>query len=59
VLGIVQIAQHSRPDKAAASSAGTDCVAKMRQAIEREKAAGRLTAEQAMIRRQQIKAECS
>jgi hypothetical protein len=58
VLGIVRIAQHSRPDEAAASSAGTDCVSDKRQAIEREKAAGRLTAEQAMIRRQRINAEC-
>ena len=39
------------------SSTG-DCTTLARTEIERDKAAGRLTAEQAIIRRQQIAAKC-
>ena len=60
VAGIVRLAQLAAPVAADAgvAAAGGDCVARKRAEIEQEKAAGRLTAEQAMIRRQKIKAEC-
>ena len=56
VLAIFWIARNTAPD--ASVPAGDDCAARRRAEIEAEKAAGRLTAEQAMIRRQNIKAEC-
>jgi hypothetical protein len=43
--------------QAAAASAG-DCVGRKRAEIERLKAEGKLSAEQAMIRRQRAAAEC-
>jgi hypothetical protein len=63
VAGIVRLAQQgpatSAPGAAAASSAdGGGCATRKRAEIEREKAAGRLTAEQAMVRRQKIAREC-
>ena len=58
VLGIVKLTRQSLPVAADAAAAGGDCVARKRAEIDQEKAAGRLTAEQAMIRRQKIKAEC-
>ena len=58
VLGIVRLAQQSAPVAADSAAAGGDCLARKRAEIDREKAAGRLTAEQAMIRRQKLKAEC-
>jgi hypothetical protein len=57
VLAIFSIARNTPPD-ASVAAAGEDCAARKRAEIEAEKAAGRLTAEQAMIRRQRIKAEC-
>jgi hypothetical protein len=41
-----------------AAEADGDCATVKRAEIDREKAAGRLTAEQAMIRRQKIAREC-
>ena len=58
VLGIVKVTRQSVPVTADLAAAGGDCVARKRAEIDQEKAAGRLTAEQAMIRRQKIKAEC-
>ena len=58
VLGIVKVTRQSVPVAADLAAAGGDCVARKRAEIDQEKAAGRLTAEQAMIRRQKIKAEC-
>lgn len=63
VWGILQIAREA-PDAAptaATTPAGdtADCVARKRAEIERLKAAGALTAEQAMIRRQRIARECA
>ena len=60
VLGIVRLAQEAAPAATGTgvAAAGGDCVARRRAEIDQEKAAGRLTAEQAMIRRQKIKAEC-
>jgi hypothetical protein len=60
VVGIVRLAQQAAPMATATGvvAAGGDCVARKRAEIEQEKAAGRITAEQAMIRRQKIKAEC-
>ena len=55
--GIVWVAR-SGPSQPVAASADGDCVSRQRAEIEAEKAAGRLTAEQAMIRRQKLKAEC-
>jgi hypothetical protein len=46
------------PGGAATPAASGDCITRKRAEIEQEKAAGRLTAEQAMIRRQKIAAEC-
>jgi hypothetical protein len=61
VAGIVRLAQQgpatSAPGAATASTDG-GCATRKRAEIEREKAAGRLTAEQAMIRRQKIAREC-
>lgn len=57
LAGIAWIAR-SGPSAPITASAGGDCVARKRAEIDAEKAAGRLTAEQAMIRRQKIKAEC-
>ena len=37
---------------------GPDCAAEAQAAIERDKAEGKLTAAQAIMRRQKIKAEC-
>ena len=56
VVLIVRLAQE--PGDPATSSADSDCAGRKRAEIEQEKAAGRLTAEQAMIRRQKIAAEC-
>jgi hypothetical protein len=42
----------------AAAAADQDCAARARAEIERLKAEGRLTAEQAMIRRQKIASSC-
>ena len=62
VAGIARLAQRDQatgaPDAATASAHGSDCTPRRRAELEREKAAGRLTAEQAMIRRQQIAREC-
>jgi hypothetical protein len=58
VLGIVRLAREAGPLAGDVPVAGGDCIARKRAEIEQEKAAGRLTAEQAMIRRQKIKAEC-
>jgi hypothetical protein len=62
VAGMVRLAQQSpatsAPGAATASADGGDCATRKRAEIEREKAAGRLTAEQAMIRRQKIAREC-
>lgn len=62
VAGIVRLAQRSPatgpPNAATASADGGDCASRRRAEIEREKAAGRLTAEQAMIQRQKIAREC-
>lgn len=61
VLGIVRIAQEApetRLEAAAAPESG-DCATRKRAEIEALRAAGRLTAEAAMIRRQRIARECS
>jgi hypothetical protein len=58
VLGIVRLAQEAAPVAGETAAAQGDCVARKRAEIDREKAAGRLSAEQAMLRRQKIKAEC-
>jgi hypothetical protein len=59
VLGIVRVVRNAAPAGTVVGvSATDDCAARKRAEIEQERAAGRLTAEQAMIRRQQIKAEC-
>jgi hypothetical protein len=55
VLGIVRLARE--PVAGPAASAG-DCVAAGRAEIEVLKAAGRLTAEQAMLRRQKLATAC-
>jgi hypothetical protein len=57
VLAIFWIARNTAPDTSVAAT-GEDCTTRKRAEIEAEKTAGRLTAEQAMIRRQNIKAEC-
>lgn len=57
VAGMVWIARSGASDPAVAT-ADADCAGRKRAEIEAEKAAGRLTAEQAMVRRQKIKAEC-
>ena len=63
VAGIVRLAQQSpatsAPGGAATASAdGGGCATRKRAEVEQEKAAGRLTAEQAMVRRQKIAREC-
>lgn len=62
VWGILQIAREA-PDAPTAVTApaggAADCVAQKRAEIERLKATGELTAEQAMIRRQRIARECA
>lgn len=61
ILGIVRIAQQApetRLEAAAAPESG-DCATRKRAEIEALRAAGRLTAEAAMIRRQRIARECS
>ena len=62
VLAIGRLAQQApgtgAPGAGVAAEADGDCAAAKRAEIEREKAAGRLTAEQAMIRRQEIAREC-
>lgn len=52
---IARLALKSAPTGAAR---GGDCAAETQAAIERDKAEGKLTAEQAIMRRQKIKAEC-
>ncbi|MFZ1426990.1 MAG: hypothetical protein WAS21_09505 [Geminicoccaceae bacterium] len=52
---IARLAMESAPMGAAR---GGDCVAEAQAAIGREKAEGKLTAQQAIMRRQKIKAEC-
>lgn len=62
VLGIVRIAQQEAPEtrlEAAAAPESGDCATRKRAEIEALRAAGRLTAEAAMIRRQRIARECS
>ena len=62
ILAIGRLAQQApetgTPGAGVAAEAGGDCATTKRAEIEREKAAGRLTAEQAMIRRQEIAREC-
>lgn len=58
VLGIVRLAHEQGPLPGDPTIADGDCVARKRAEIEQEKAAGKLTAERAMIRRQQIRKEC-
>jgi hypothetical protein len=55
---IIRLAQEPGSPAAAGSAASGDCASRKRAEIEQEKAAGRLTAEQAMIRRQKVAAEC-
>lgn len=52
---IARLALESAPSGA---GSGGDCAAEAQAAIERDKAEGRLTAQQAIMRRQKIKAEC-
>ena len=61
VLGIVRIAQEAPETRleAAAAPESDDCATRKRAEIEALRAAGRLTAEAAMIRRQRIARECS
>jgi hypothetical protein len=63
VLAIGRLAQQAPETGARGAGTGVaaeagDCAAIKRAEIERDKAAGRLTAEQAMIRRQKIAREC-
>lgn len=55
---IVRLASDPSTTATVGTAAGGDCVSRKRAEIEQEKAAGRLTAEQAMIRRQKIAVEC-
>ncbi len=59
VLGIVRLGREQGSLAGDAAMVGGDCVARKRAEIERDKAAGKLTPEQAMIRRQQIRKECA
>lgn len=52
---IARLAMESAPTVPAR---GGDCAAEAQAAIERDKAEGKLTAQQAIMRRQKIKAEC-
>lgn len=52
---IARLALESAPTGAAR---GRDCAAEAQAAIERDKAEDKLTAEQAIMRRQKIQAEC-
>lgn len=60
ILGIVRIAQQAPETRleAAANPESDDCATRKRAEIEALRAAGRLTAEAAMIRRQRIAREC-
>jgi hypothetical protein len=57
VVGIVRIARQA-PEVDTTQSSADGCAGRKRAEIEQRKAAGRLTAEQAMIQRQKIAKEC-
>ena len=57
-IGAIAWIARTAPPAATVAAGDGDCAARKRAEIEAEKAAGRLTAEQAMIRRQKIRAEC-
>jgi hypothetical protein len=60
IAAIVRLAgaPDAPPAITATATADADCAARKRAEIDQERSAGRLTAEQAMIRRQKIAAEC-
>jgi hypothetical protein len=55
IVLIARLAMESAPTVPARDG---DCAAEAQAAIERDKAEGKLTAQQAIMRRQKIKAEC-